>query len=102
MEEAVSNIQSWLPIVAAVLPLVIGFLVKSDLSEAGKTAVMLVITAIAALANQVDANAGILTVQMLTAWVGTSVVTIATYYGVWKPLGAGNVAPKFGIGTPTE
>lgn len=98
MEEAVSNIQTWLPFVAAALPLVVGFLYKSTLSQAGKTAVMLVITAIAALANQVDANAGILTVEALYTWLGATVVTIATYYGVWKPLGVGNVAPETGIG----
>ena len=28
----------------------------------------------------------------------TVVVTIASYYGVWKPIGAGNVAPKVGVG----
>jgi hypothetical protein len=98
MEQAVNDIQTWLPFVAAALPLVIGFLYKSSLSQAGKAAVMLVITAIAALANQVDANAGILTVEALYTWLGTTIVTIATYYGVWKPLGAGNVAPQAGIG----
>lgn len=101
MEELVSNVQTWLPIVAAVLPLVIGFLYKSSLSQAGKAAVMLVITAIATLANQVDANAGLLTVEMLSTWVGVTVVTISSYYGVWKPLGVGNVAPDLGVG-PTS
>jgi hypothetical protein len=40
---------------------------------------------------------------MLTTWIGATVVTIASYYGVWRNIpvlnsNAGNIAPNFGIG----
>lgn len=98
MEDFLSNASTWLPFVAFLLPLVVGLVTKASLSSAAKAVVMLVLTGVAALLSQVDANAGILTVEMLTTWVGTMVVTIASYYGVWQPLGAGNVAPEVGIG----
>ncbi len=98
MQDVLNQVSTWLPFLAFFLPLVIGLVTKSTLSEKGKTVVMLVLTGVAALLSQVDANAGLLTVEMLTTWVGTVVVTIASYYGVWKPIGAGNVAPKVGIG----
>jgi|JI9StandDraft_1071089.scaffolds.fasta_scaffold16243_4 hypothetical protein len=98
MQDVLNQVSVWLPFLAFFLPLVIGLVTKSTLSEKGKTVVMLVLTGVAALLSQVDANAGLLTVEMLTTWVGTVVVTIASYYGVWKPIGAGNVAPKVGIG----
>ena len=102
MEQLVSTIQSWLPLLAVFLPLVIGLISKSALPKQGKAVVMIVITGIASLANQVDANAGILSVEMLGAWAMTLVVTVSTYYGVWKPLGAGNPAPEVGIGPSTD
>lgn len=102
MTEALTTIAAWLPLVAFFLPLVIGLISKSTLSTRGKTAVMLVLTGVAALASQVDANAGILTIEMATAWIGTTIVTIGSYYGVWKPLGAGNIAPDKGIGPSPE
>ena len=102
MEEVVSTIQGWLPIVGFVLPLVIGLITKASLSKGAKAVVMLVLTGVASLINQVDANAGILTVEMLNTWLGTMLVTVASYYGVWKPLGAGNIAPEKGIGGASD
>lgn len=101
MQDVLNTVSTWLPFVAFLLPLVVGFVSKSTLSQQGKTFIMLVLTGLAALLSQVDANAGILTVETLTTWIGTTVVTIASYYGVWKPIGAGNIAPKVGIG-PSE
>ena len=98
MEDVLNQVSTWLPFVAFFLPLVVGLISKSTLSKAGKTAVMLVLTGVAALFNQVDANAGILTVEMLTTWLGTMVVTIASYYGVGENIGGGNIAPDVGIG----
>lgn len=101
MVEVIAVIQPWLPIAAFLLPLVVGLVTKSTLSEKAKTVVMLLLTGVASLLSQVDSNAGLLTVEMVTTWIGTMVVTIASYYGVWKPVGAGNIAPKAGIG-PSE
>lgn len=98
MVEVIAVVQPWLPIVAFLLPLVVGLVTKSTLSTQIKTVLMLVLTGVATLISQADANAGLLTVEMVTTWIGTMVVTIASYYGVWKPIGAGNIAPEVGIG----
>ena len=71
MQDVLNQVSVWLPFLAFFLPLVIGLVTKSTLSEKGKTVVMLVLTGVAALLSQVDANAGLLTVEMLTTWVGT-------------------------------
>lgn len=98
MQEALNSVATWLPLVAFFLPLVVGLVSKSSLSSSGKTVVMLVLTGVAALVSQVDMNAGVFTVEMLTTWIGTMIVTVASYYGVWNPIGAGNIAPEKGIG----
>lgn len=98
MTEALNAVASWLPLVAFFLPLIVGLVSKSTLSSSGKAVVMLVLTGVAALASQVDTNSGVLTLEMATTWIGTMIVTVASYYGVWNPLGAGNIAPERGIG----
>jgi hypothetical protein len=98
MQETLNAVATWLPIVAFFLPLVVGLVSKSSLSRGGKTVVMLILTGVAALISQVDMNAGVLSVEMLTTWIGTMIVTVASYYGVWNPIGAGNIAPEKGIG----
>lgn len=89
---------SWLPVIAAFLPLVTGFLLKSTASDKVKTVTNIVVTAVYALAAQAAAEGGILTVETAQTWAYSLVISIATYYGVWKPLGAGNAAPNVGIG----
>lgn len=100
-QEILDNVATWLPVVAFFLPLAVGLVSKSTLSERGKAVVMLVFTGVAALISQVEGNAGVLTVEMGVTWIGTMITTIASYYGVWKPLGAGNIAPSVGVG-PSE
>ena len=99
MQDTLDVVAGWLPAVAFFLPLLVGLVTKSSLGQGGKAVIMLVLTGVAALVSQVDANAGILTVEMFTVWVGTIITTVASYYGVWKPLGAGNIAPTVGIGS---
>lgn len=98
VQEILDNVATWLPVVAFFLPLAVGLVSKSALSKKGKAVVMIVFTGIASLISTVDANAGVLTTEMAVTWIGTIITTIASYYGVWKPLGAGNPAPEFGIG----
>lgn len=95
------DVSEWLPYVSVALPVVIGFFVKSSLSERAKAAVMLVATALVTLVNQVTESAGILTGESFQIWLFATITTIATYYGVWKPIGLGNVKPAVGIG-PSE
>lgn len=88
----------WLPIIVAFLPLVIGLLVKSSASQEVKSVVMIVVTGLATLGSQVEAGGGILSKETAVAWLFSIIVAIATFYGVWKPVGLGNVAPDKGIG----
>ena len=92
------DISGWLPLVSVALPVAIGLIVKASLSERAKAVVMLVATAVVALVNQITESAGVLSGEAFQAWGFALVVTIATYYGVWKPLGLGNIAPETGIG----
>ena len=95
---SLDQIADWLPVVAFFLPLVIGLVSKATLPEQAKAAIMLVVTVVAALAAQVAEAGGILEPETFKAWLLSMVVTIASYYGVWKPLGVGNIAPTVGIG----
>lgn len=96
------DISPWLPYVSVFLPVAIGLFYKSGASKAVKTAIMLVVTALVTLLNQITDSSGILTGEAFQAWLFTTITTIATYYGVWKPLGLGNPAPnKFGVGQPS-
>lgn len=94
------DISGWLPYVSLLLPVGIGLIMKASLSERAKAVTMLVVTAVVALINQITESAGILTGEGLQAWGFALVITIASYYGIWKPLGLGNVAPEVGIGPP--
>lgn len=95
------DISGWLPYISVVLPIVIGIIVKASLSERAKAVIMLVATAVVALVNQVTESAGVLSGEGFQAWGFALVITISTYYGVWKPLGLGNVFPEAGIGPGT-
>jgi len=98
MNEFLTLAEGWLPIIVAFLPLVIGLITKSTAGESVKATIMIVVTGLSTLGAQVADGGGILTKEMLTAWLFSIVVAIASYYGVWRPLGLGNVAPDKGIG----
>lgn len=87
------SIASWLndnlQTVAFFLPLLVGLLTKSSLSQQVKAVVMLVITAVTTLVAA--QAAGGLDGPALQEWGKSVIVTIAAYYGVWKPLGAGSI-----------
>lgn len=95
---------SWLPVIAAFIPLIVGLLVKSRASDQVKSVVMIVVNGLAVLAQTVDASGGILSRETAIAWVYSIVISVATYYGVWKRISAGessnlgNIAPNSGIG----
>lgn len=92
------DVSGWLPYVSAILPVVIGGLYKASLSERAKAVIMLIATAVVALVNQLTESEGILTGGAFQAWGFALITTVATYYGVWKPLGLGNIKPDVGIG----
>lgn len=95
------NIANWLndylPLVAFFLPLLVGLLTKARANEKLKATIMIILTGVAALWAQVGTG-DVLTADSLVEWAGTITVTIASYYGVWKPIGAGSPLPERGIG----
>jgi len=98
MNSFLSLAGGWLPIIIAFVPLLIGLLVKSTASQQVKSVVMIVVTGLVTLGSQVEASGGILTKDTAVAWVFSIIVAISTFYGVWKPIGLGNIAPDKGIG----
>lgn len=89
---------SWLGAVVPFLPIVVGLLVKSKASQKVKATIMIVVNGLASLAYQIDSGGGILTQAMFSTWIMSIVVSIAMYYGVWKPLGVGNLQSDKGVG----
>lgn len=98
MNEFLTLAGGWLPIIVAFLPLVIGLVTKAVADQSVKATIMIVVTGLSTLGAQVADGGGILTKEMLTAWLFSIVVAVASYYGAWKPLGLGNIAPDKGLG----
>lgn len=88
----------WLTLASVLIPLAVGISVKSSLASKHKAIVMLSATAAAALIQQIVSNNGILTSDTFTLWVQATVLTVTAYYGVYKPVGVGNLLPNAGIG----
>lgn len=86
--------------ISALLPLAIGLAVKRAHSTAFKAIVMLVATAAVALVKAVTDKGGIIDAVLFRDWARATVFTVATYYGVWNPLGLGNLAPTVGLPGP--
>lgn len=96
-DTAATWIKDNLDLIAFLLPLFIGFITKAALPERAKATIMLVVTAIASLIASTQTGA-VLDGDTLQLWGKSVVITVASYYGVWKPVGLGNIAPAKGIG----
>lgn len=96
-DSVASWINQYLELVAFLLPLLIGAISKASLNERAKATIMLVMTAAVTLVASTQSGA-VLDGATLREWATNVVITVASYYGVWKPLGLGNVAPDKGIG----
>lgn len=79
-------------------PVVVGAILKVHASNRTKTTVMMLFTLVLTLAKTALDNKGIITQGMLQDWGKMVVVTVATYYGIWKPNDLGNLLPLKGIG----
>lgn len=93
-----------LTLIAFFLPLLVGLVMKSGLASSWKTAIQLVATLIVTAIASAQGNGGIFTTDMLRDWVQASVITIASYYGVWSNLNVkqtnlASIAPSKGIGS---
>lgn len=102
MNDVINNLAAWvndnLVAIGFLLPLVVGIVTKATAPQWLKTLVMIVLTGVAALLAAADQAGGAVSAQLFNEWVTTMVVTIASYYGVWKPIGAGAPLPSIGIG----
>jgi hypothetical protein len=89
-------------IVGVFVPLAVGLLTKLHAPAGVKVAVNLVLTAVVTLivnAYVVDTGVAVISDEMLSQWIITTVISIATYYGVYKPLAVpGKLAPTIGLG----
>lgn len=85
-------------LIGTFLPLLIGLMLKSSASRPVKSFVMLIVTLVATMIRVAIDHHGIITQEMGIEWIQTIVVTLATRYGVWNPLGVDNIAPTTGIG----
>lgn len=90
---------AYFPTILFFLPLVVGLIVKKSASDAVKVITNMVAVGLVTLGDQVATNGGILEQAAAYKFVGGLVTSIAVYYGVWKPVGAGNINPDHGIGT---
>ncbi|RTK94031.1 hypothetical protein EKI60_04725 [Candidatus Saccharibacteria bacterium] len=99
MDNFLSVAGSWLPLIALFIPLIHGLLIKASAAHSVKTIANIVLSAVAALAYQVDSGGGILSRETATAWGMALLISITTYLGVWKPLDVPNrIAPNQGLG----
>lgn len=79
------GLENWNLLIAVIIPIAVGVVTKLNASSAVKAVTMLVFTTINALAEQAINNDGLLTEETLRAGVTSLVVSIALYYGVYKP-----------------
>jgi hypothetical protein len=104
MESAVIDPLFVMTITSLLLPLAVGLVTKLSASSGLKSLVLLVSNAVAALivqATQADGSA-VIEKQTFLLWAVGLAISVATYYGVYKPTGAAdtvqNVAPTKGLG----
>ena len=95
--------QQWLTYAGVFIPLLVGLVTKSTASSAVKAWVQAVLAAAAgALAVALTNSGGVTLLALVEAGVQTFVVSIAAYYGLWKPTTVAAkvaaVAPNVGIG----
>lgn len=89
----------------AVIPLVTGLIVKASASGTVKSLTTVILTIIStALTWVIEHDGGFKLSDFFVWFVMTFVAAIASYYGVWKPVGdpsgapTMNATPNFGIG----
>lgn len=85
------GMENWNLVVAVLIPLAVGLVTKVSASSAVKAVTLIVANAVNALAEQAMNDNGLVTESTFRGFVTSLVVSIALYYGVWKPT---TVAPK--------
>lgn len=92
-------------IISAVIPILVGLITKATLSSGAKAVFMLILNAVNALVTTAVTTDGsaIITRQAFANFVIGVVISVAAYYGVYKPNNVtsdagGKLAPTVGIG----
>jgi hypothetical protein len=85
------GLDDWHLVITIFIPLLVGLVTKVSASSAVKSITLIVANAINVLAQQAINDAGLVTEASLRTFVTSVVVSVAIYYGAWKPL---EVAPK--------
>jgi hypothetical protein len=85
------GLEDWHLVIAILIPLVVGLVTKVSASSALKSITLIVANAANVLAQQAINDDGLVTNASLRTFVSSVVVSVAMYYGAWKPL---EVAPK--------
>jgi hypothetical protein len=89
-------------ITGVLLPLLVGLVTKAAAPPKVKAIVNIVASAAAALLlNALNANGyAVVSGPMLATWLQQTVIAVAAYLGVWKPLDAtSRLLPARGLGT---
>jgi hypothetical protein len=92
-------------ITAVIVPILVGFLTKLNAPAGLKAFVNLIVAALGTLAAQAMTEDGyaVVSQDMFKAWAVTTTISIATYYGVYKPWNVPNaLAPSKGLGSGSD
>lgn len=104
MDATILDAQTVSLLVGVVIPLLVGLLSKLNASSGLKAILNAFLSAIAGALTTVTIVTEATLRDFVIAILSTWVVSVATYYGIWKPTGvAGTVAVKtsgFGVGSP--
>lgn len=88
-------------ITGVLLPLLVGLVTKAQAPARVKVVANLVASALAGLLLNAlnDAGVAVLSVEGVATWLQQTVISVATYLGVWKPLDVpARLAPSRGVG----
>lgn len=88
-------------ITAVIVPIFVGILTKLNAPAGLKAFVNLIVAALGTLAAQAMTEGGyaVVSQEMFVAWAVTTTISVATYYGVYKPWNVpGVLAPQKGLG----
>jgi hypothetical protein len=99
------EVSQWLLLAATFMPILVGIITKSGLSSGGKAVTLIVLDAIAVVLTDWQATPdGFVFSDALFQLVVSVAISVALYFGVWKPTispAVNSATENFGIGPST-
>lgn len=92
MDTGSIQLEAWVValIAGTVIPIIVGLITKLGAHPGTKALVAITLTAIVAILNAVVVAEGTFVVRdIIVLFVTTFAWHVATYYGIWKPIGSG-------------